>query len=112
MTVPIDPKPINEDDPFGRVKQPIGNPYPKTTDVNKFHTNSDKDSSINAQHHTLGKKRNQASPGNHNHNGRDSERIGHGMGLTISGSRGGNAALASLITMLQSVIEFTDNTTP
>jgi hypothetical protein len=45
---------------------------PSSEDVNVFHTNSDKDSSTQALHHTLGIKPTQASPGNHTHNGVDS----------------------------------------
>jgi hypothetical protein len=44
-------------------------------EVNEFHLNSDRDSSMLAQHHTLGLKPYQASPGNHTHNGKDSARI-------------------------------------
>lgn len=45
---------------------------PTSEEVNDFHLNSDKDSSIFALHHTLGIKPTQASPGNHTHNGKDS----------------------------------------
>jgi hypothetical protein len=45
---------------------------PSPDEVNNFHLNSDKDSSIFALHHTLGIKPTQASPGNHTHNGKDS----------------------------------------
>lgn len=44
-------------------------------EVNALHINSDKDSSAQAQHHTLGIKPTQASPGNHTHNGIDSPLI-------------------------------------
>lgn len=40
-----------------------------TETVEKFHFRSDKDASPTAQHHTLGPRRNQASPGNHSHDG-------------------------------------------
>lgn len=43
--------------------------------VNRFHDKSDKDTSAVAQHHTLGSKKNQASPGNHNHDGTTSVRL-------------------------------------
>jgi hypothetical protein len=45
---------------------------PTPDEVNAFHLNSDKDSSVFALHHTLGIKPTQASPGNHSHNGKDS----------------------------------------
>ncbi len=48
---------------------------PTTEEVNRFHLNSDKDSSATALHHTLGTGPSQASPGNHNHDGKNSKRI-------------------------------------
>ena len=48
------------------------NPKPAAQAVSDFHTNSDVDSRAEAQHHTLGPNPNQASPGNHTHNGGDS----------------------------------------
>lgn len=52
----------------------IGLPTPETPaeSVNHFHTNSDVDTGIKAQHHTLGKRRFQASPGDHIHDGNNS----------------------------------------
>lgn len=47
-------------------------PVLNSEEVNALHINSDKDSSAGAQHHTLGIKPTQASPGNHTHNGKDS----------------------------------------
>lgn len=44
-------------------------------EVNFFHLNSDKDSAKTALHHTLGIGPNQASPGNHNHDGKNSPKI-------------------------------------
>lgn len=41
--------------------------------VNLFHARSDKDSNQSAQHHTLGLDHNQASPGDHIHDGRNSK---------------------------------------
>lgn len=48
---------------------------PTTEEVNQFHLNSDKDSSATALHHTLGTGPSQASPGSHNHDGKNSKRI-------------------------------------
>ena len=48
---------------------------PTTEEVNRFHLNSDKDSSATALHHTLGIGPSQASPGNHSHDGKNSKRI-------------------------------------
>ena len=50
-------------------------PTPAPDEVNSFHQNSDRDSSVFAQHHTLGLGPTQASPGSHTHNGKDSKRI-------------------------------------
>jgi len=44
-------------------------------EVNFFHLNSDKDAGATALHHTLGLGPGQASPGNHNHDGRNSKRV-------------------------------------
>jgi hypothetical protein len=48
---------------------------PSPEEVSVFHLNSDRDSSALAQHHTLGLGPYQASPGNHNHDGKNSARI-------------------------------------
>lgn len=105
MTIP--------NDPFGKVK-----PAKKESDdvedartVQLAHAKSDVDSGQFAQHHTLGTKHNQASPGMHTHTGKDSLRLGKGAGLSVTGSRGGNVALASLLTELAKVIDFNDSTT-
>lgn len=79
--------------------------------VNRLHSRSDLDRSSTAQHHTLGIKHFQAAPGDHDHTGKTSRKMGHGLGLTITGSKGSNAALASLLTFLGNFFEFTDSTT-
>lgn len=48
---------------------------PGAQSVNDFHGRSDVDSSIFAQHHTLGLRRNQASRGDHDHDGVNSKRV-------------------------------------
>lgn len=80
-------------------------------DSDSLHARCDVDSSRFANHHTLGSGRSQASPGDHIHDGFTSRKIGAGLGLVVSGSKGGNAALTSLLAVLSQVIEFTDNTT-
>ncbi len=45
--------------------------------VKEYHLNSDVDESPIAHHHTLGVDPNQASPGDHNHNGRNSKKISY-----------------------------------
>lgn len=71
---------------------------PEPRVVADFHTNSDVDQDRDAQHHTLGFGPNQASPGSHNHRGSDSALLLDG--IEITGSRGGNTALASVIAAL------------
>lgn len=44
--------------------------------VRKFHLRDDVDNSPRAHHHTLGTGHNQASPGDHNHTGFNSKKIG------------------------------------
>lgn len=68
------------------------------THVDDFHEQSDLNTRSEAQHHTLGPSQNQAAPGNHNHDGGTSIPLWEGN--TISGSRGGNMALASVISIL------------
>jgi hypothetical protein len=79
---------------------------PKT--VAKFHEKDDVDASYDSHHHTLGTKNGQSSPGDHNHNGKNSVKLL--KGTTITGSRGGNAAVASIISALVK-LGATDNTT-
>lgn len=62
----------------------VFNPNEFTSEqVNIFHLNSDKDAGAGALHHTLGLGPTQASPGNHNHDGRNSKRIKGGDIETI-----------------------------
>ena len=81
------------------------------SEVNKIHARDDVDKSAFAHHHTLGPKRGQASPGDHIHDGKTSKKIGQGLGLTITGAKGGNVALANLLTYLKNFFDFTDTTT-
>lgn len=68
------------------------------TQVDDFHEQSDLNTRSEAQHHTLGPSQNQAAPGNHNHDGGTSVPLWEGN--TITGSRGGNMALSSVIAIL------------
>lgn len=79
-----------------------------TVESIEAHMLSDKDSGPDAQHHSLGTSNAQASFGDHSHNGRDSKVLGIG---TVTGSRGGNAALTSLLTKLATAGIITDSTT-
>jgi hypothetical protein len=58
---------------------------------------------------SLGTGNLQASPGDHTHDGTTSKKLM--AGITVTGSKGGNAALADLITKLSAALGFTDATT-
>lgn len=103
--------PVIEDDPFGHIKQDKKPASPEPREVNLFHARSDADTSTTAQHHTLGISHNQASSGDHIHDGISTRKLGTGLGLTLTGAKGGNVALTNLITLLKNFIEFTDSTT-
>ena len=104
-----DPGQVKPQDPFGQVKTPKQKTTPSPQDVNQFHSRDDCDSSALAHHHTLGVKHDQASPGDHKHDGVNSLKLM--SGITITGSKGGNAALGNLITALAAALGFTDGTT-
>ena len=76
-------------------------PVPSTSEVTKFHTNADSDASTTALHHTLGQGHNQSSPGDHNHNGKNSKKIGKGLDATFPTTA--NAAYTQA--QMQSVID-------
>lgn len=63
---------------------------PSAHEVEEFHRNADTNKRPEAIHHTLGKLPNNASPGAHRHDGRDSVSLLDG--LTITGSRSTNTA--------------------
>lgn len=82
--------------------------------VNDFHRKSDVDSSQEAQHHTLGVKQDQASPGGHKHDGTNSLKILTGTNITgakTAPASGSAPALASVIAALVK-LGATDTTTP
>ena len=71
---------------------------PKPQIVADFHTNCDVDDGKEAYHHTIGTQPHQAASGSHSHNGSDSVQLL--TNIEITGSRGGNTALASVIAAL------------
>lgn len=81
---------------------------PQAEEVEKFHTNADTDARSESIHHTLGTRPTQAARGNHNHRGGDSVLLLEG--ITLTGSRGGNIALLSVIQALVA-LGATDSTT-
>src|SRR3546814_7977535 len=84
---------------------------PSAKELVDFHTHDDVDGSQKAHHHTLGPAHNQASPGDHSHDGGSSPKIFPLDNFTITGSRGGNAAVAAIIDALE-LLGATDGTTP
>lgn len=97
---------------FGSKKQAdtlTPNPKPPAQEVEDFHSNADTDVRQEAIHHTLGPSPTQAAAGNHTHNGSDSPLLLEGVQLV--GSRGGNAALTSVIGALVR-LGAKDTTTP
>lgn len=82
---------------------------PPNRTVEEFHKNASVDTRPEDIHHRLGNGQNQAAPGNHRHNGSDSEVLGEG--IIITGSKGGNSALASVISAMVKILGVTDSTT-
>lgn len=84
----------------------FGRPAPN--DVREFHTNDDVDVESGSHHHTLGPGVNQAASGAHNHDGNNSPMLLEGEAIT--GSKGGNTAIASIVAVLVK-LGATDSTT-
>jgi hypothetical protein len=87
--------PVAEDPYRGKAGRP-GVADPRV--VANFHMQSDADVSRDSQHHTLGISGGQASPGNHTHDGTSS--VALLGGVTLTGAKAGNTALASVIAAL------------
>lgn len=68
---------------------------------NKQHANSDADTSQQALHHTLGQGHTQGCPGDHNHNGKNSKRIGD----NLDGSFPTTASATYSQVQIQSIID-------
>lgn len=100
-------------------QSPEGSQFnPKTLsarDVQDIHRNADTDSTVFAVHHTLGLTPGSASPGSHVHDGKSSKPlpgyVNNTSPVVVTGSRGGNVALASLLSALASKGIITDGTT-
>lgn len=72
---------------------------PSSEEVTRIHEKADTDGGMRAAHHTLGPRKEQASPGNHSHDGGESVQLLDG--ISITGSRSSGAALISIIDLLQ-----------
>lgn len=102
------PPNIVEGDPFGPIKKDVARRGPEPREVNEFHSRDDCDTGNTAHHHTIGIKHDQASAGDHSHDGVTSRKVGVGLNLTINTGVSTAADLAVLLNMLHSVIEFTE----
>ena len=103
------PGQVVPEDPFGPIKRPRQKNTPPPDEVNAFHSRDDCDAGWHSHHHTLGVKHDQASAGDHKHDGNNSKFLMEGV--TITGAKAGNVALANLITALAAALGFTDSTT-
>ena len=83
---------------YGSDKETTGQQSLSAEDLEKLHLNADTDVRAESLHHTLGASSSQASPGDHTHDGGTSSPLL--VGLTISGARGGNTSLPSIIACL------------
>lgn len=99
---------IFPDDPFSTIKNDKKPASPEPREVNLFHARSDSDSSWSAQHHTIGIGHNNASAGDHSHDGTSSRKVGTGLSLTCDTGVSTATDLANLLVMLHKVIEFTE----
>lgn len=81
-------------------------------EVNILHANSDNDSATTAQHHTLGTGHNQASPGDHKHDGKTSKTLATATltgQLTPTTIAQVDAILDQVIVILKKFCDITDN---
>lgn len=83
---------------YGSTKSAIASEAPSAEEVEQFHRNADTDVRRESLHHTLGPTEAQAAPGNHRHDGSDSEKLLDGY--TISGDQSDGTVLPSIIACL------------
>jgi hypothetical protein len=76
--------------------------------VTQLHKNADTDNDKQSAHHTIGAGPNQAASGVHTHDGTETRQLG--AGVTLTGSKGGNAAVASMVAAMVQILGVTDNT--
>jgi hypothetical protein len=105
--------PVTPGDPFGPIKNERGSVNPTPAEVKAFHDRSDRDSGIAAEHHTLGSKRGQSSPGDHIHDGKGCRKLG-GQTFTLTGLNAPatvanlDTIVDQLIVILQTFVDITD----
>jgi hypothetical protein len=76
---------------------------PTSQEVSKAHANSDVDSSITSQHHTLGILHTQSSPGDHKHDGKASKLIGKGQDLAFPVTAGATYTQAQIQSIINAL---------
>jgi hypothetical protein len=77
--------------------------------VAQLHRNADTDNDKTSTHHTIGPGPNQAASGVHVHDGSETRQLG--AGVTLTGAKAGNAAVASMVAAMVQILGVTDNTT-
>jgi hypothetical protein len=105
--IPSDPSSNSIIDPFHDQKTSGPNVFDPRV-VAQMHRNDDLDVAKDAHHHTIGVGSAQVAAGNHIHNGSDSPQLL--AGVTLTGAKGGNIALASVCAAL-AALGATDSTT-
>lgn len=102
-------EPVIEGDPFGKIKDSRKDNVPSARQVNEVHTKADTDSGNTAIHHTLGIDHNQASAGDHSHDGITSRKVGAGQKLTCATLAGPDATrIQNILLMLHKIVDFTE----
>lgn len=81
-------------------EQPKDDPTPSPEVVEKFHRNAAVDNAPTDIHHSLGPSTNQAASGDHDHRTGSANSKPLFEGVVLTGSRGGNAAVLSIINLL------------
>ena len=93
-------------DKYSTKAQPENVYDPRT--VAEIHRNADTDSGKTAVHHTIGPAPDQVASGAHTHDGGETRQLL--AGVTLTGAKAGNAALASVVAALVA-LGAEDNTT-
>lgn len=96
----------NIQDPYATKTQGLNVFDPRV--IGQLHKNADTDTGKTAIHHTIGPAPDQVASGAHTHDGNETRQLL--LGINITGARGGNVALASVIDALEA-LGATDNTT-
>ena len=92
-----------------KMRELLDGQAPSSDQVAKIHEKSDKDGGPKSQHHTLGPGPNQASPGNHTHDGGNSAFLLDGY--TLTGSRADTATMITKFIEVLKLLGMKDSTT-